>query len=180
MRDHAVVRADHVTALGAPKASGLNETSFLAATPDAPTLFVTHVVNPDTRATIDVLEGRAKPSVDAWLASKPTVSRDRIDHVVIDPHQLSAAAVREQLPTARIVVDHFHIVRLANQALDGVRRRVQQVTLGHRGRRDDPLLRTRRQLLYARENLTQAAFERVLGWHLTGLPTAPSRARTSW
>jgi transposase len=33
-----------------------------------------------------------------------------------------------------VVVDHFHAVRLANTALDQVRRRVQQATLGHPGR----------------------------------------------
>ncbi len=39
------------------------------------------------------------------------------------------------------VADPFHVIRLANSALDDVRRRVQNETLGHRGRRDDPLHR---------------------------------------
>ncbi len=170
VRDHASSRAGHVTALGAPRAIGLDETSFLAATPTSPTVFVTHVVNLDTGATIDVLLGRSKTAVDNWLASKPAVWRAGIDHVVIDPHQPYAAAVREWLPDARIVVDHFHIVRLANQALDEVRRRVQQDTLGHRGRRDDPLYRIRRRLLTAHEHLTPAAVDRVMSWLEPGDP----------
>ena len=40
---------------------------------------------------------------------------------------------------ATSVLDAFHIVKLAGDALDEVRRRVQQDTLGHRGRKDDPL-----------------------------------------
>ena len=170
VRDHASSRTAHLTALGAPRAIGLDETSFLAATASSPTIFVTHVVNLDTGATIDVLLGRSKQAVDAWLASKPQVWRDGIDHVVIDPHQPYAAAVREWLPDARIVVDHFHIIRLANQALDEVRRRVQQDTLGHRGHRDDPLYRIRRRLLCAHENLTVKGFDRVLAWLEHGDP----------
>jgi hypothetical protein len=38
-----------------------------------------------------------------------------------------------------VVVDHFHAIRLANLVVDQVRRRVQQATLGHRGRKRDPL-----------------------------------------
>jgi hypothetical protein len=49
---------------------------------------------------------------------------------------------------------------VANGALDEVRRRVQQETLG-RGRKGDPLYRIRRQLLVAHERLT----DRGLGPH---------------
>ena len=45
--------------------------------------------------------------------------------MVIDPLQPYATGVAEKLPDARLVVDHFHVIRLANAALDEVRRRVQ-------------------------------------------------------
>jgi transposase len=67
-------------------------------------------------------------------------------------------------------VDHLHIVRLANQALDEVRRSVQQDTLGHRGHAADPLYRIRRRLLCAHENLAPGAFDRVLAWLEAGDP----------
>jgi Transposase len=51
-----------------------------------------------------------------------------------------------------VVVD-FHTIRLANTVVDQVRRRVQQATLGHRGRKRDPLYRIRK-LLTAAEQLT--------------------------
>ena len=51
---------------------------------------------------------------------------------------------------------------LANAALDEVRRRVQQSTLGHRGRKGDPLYRARRRLLAAHERLGPQAWERVV------------------
>ena len=43
--------------------------------------------------------------------------------------------------------------RLANQKLDECRRRVQNETMGHRGRKDDPLYRARRLLTRADERL---------------------------
>jgi transposase len=51
-------------------------------------------------------------------------------------------------------VDHFHAVRLANTVVDQVRRRTQQATLGHRGRKRDPLYRIRELLLMAAERLS--------------------------
>ena len=51
--------------------------------------------------------------------------------------------------------------RLANAALDEVRRRVQNETLGHRGRKEDPLYRIRRLLLVAHERLSERGWERV-------------------
>jgi len=60
------------------------------------------------------------------------------------------------------VVDHFHAVALANAAIDDIGRRVQQETLGHRGRKGEPLYRIRRVLLRASERLGPAAAERLL------------------
>ncbi|MGE0304426.1 MAG: transposase [Acidimicrobiia bacterium] len=74
------------------------------------------------------------------------------------------------LPTAVQVADPFHVVQLANRALDECRRRVQNETLGHRGRRDDPLYRARRRLVMAAERLTGEQHERLLGLLRAGDP----------
>jgi transposase len=44
-------------------------------------------------------------------------------------------ATTEELPDAVAVMDPFHVVRLAGDALDECRRRIQQATRGHRGRK---------------------------------------------
>jgi hypothetical protein len=108
--------------------------------------------------------------VTGWLASKPTPWLAGIRHVVIDPYQPYATAVAKGLPAARLVVDHFHVIRLANTALDEVRRRTQQATTGHRGRKADPLYRIRRRLLAGHERLDPAGFARVLAWLDAGDP----------
>jgi transposase len=59
-------------------------------------------------------------------------------------------------------LDAFHVIRLGFAAVDDVRRRVQQLDLGHRGRRGDPLYRIRRVLRRGHEHLTDLAWERLL------------------
>jgi transposase len=65
--------------------------------------------------------------------------------VALDSHRGYARAVATHLARATLVIDHFHLIRLANQVIDDVRRRVQQHTsvqqhtTGHRGRKHDPL-----------------------------------------
>jgi transposase len=59
---------------------------------------------------------------------------------------------------------------IANERLDEVRRRVQNETLGHRGRKSDPLYRTRRLLVMADERLAEPARERRRGLLAAGDP----------
>ena len=52
----------------------------------------------------------------------------------LDPFRGYATALTTQLPDAIRVLDPFHVVKLGLDCVDQVRRRVQQNTLGHRGR----------------------------------------------
>jgi transposase len=164
VRDHGRSRIDHLSRLGAPSAIGLDETSWLAATATHPTLLVTGIVDLDRGQLVDVLPARSAGAVEDWLDAKPAPWAERIRHAVIDPYQPYATALANQVPDAKLVVDHFHVIRLANQALDEVRRRVQQATLGHRGRKGDPLYRIRRRLLVGHDKLSADGFERVMAW----------------
>ena len=69
------------------------------------------------------------------------------------PSRDSKNAIDDQLQDATSVLDAFHIVKLAGDAPGEVRRRVQQDTLGHRGRKGDPLYKIRNLL---RASHTQA------------------------
>jgi transposase len=60
------------------------------------------------------------------------------------------------------VADPFHVVRVGNRCLDKVRRRVQQETLFHRGRKPDPLYRIRKLLLAGHERLDERGHDRML------------------
>ena len=82
------------------------------------------------------------------------------------------------LPDAVQVADPFHLVKLANQRLDEVRRRVQTETLGHRGRKHDPLYRSRRLLTRADERLDEKGRTKLLGLLDAGDPRG--EVRTAW
>lgn len=68
------------------------------------------------------------------------------------------------------VADPLHVVKVANTKLDECRRRVQNETLGHRGRRDDPLYRCRRLLSKAHERLEGSGEDKLLGLLRAGDP----------
>lgn len=93
-----------------------------------------------------------------------------IADVVIDPFAGYKAAVRELVPTARRTADRFHVVRLANQAVTDVRCRRQQELCGRRGRKHDPFYRARRDLLRARERLTDRQAARIDAAFAADLP----------
>jgi transposase len=95
---------------------------------------------------LDMVQGRSKAVFKQWLAARPKEWSAGIEVVAMDGFAGFKTAAAEELPDAVPVMDPFHVVRLAGDALDGCRRRVQQDTLGHRGRASDPLYRARRTL----------------------------------
>ncbi len=70
-------------------------------------------------------------------------------------------ATTEELPDAVAVMDPFHVVRLAGDALDSCRRRVQHGLHGHRGRKGDPLYNARRTLHTGADLLTDKQADRL-------------------
>jgi transposase len=100
------------------------------------------------------VNGRDVATVVDWLNAQSAEFRAGITHVAIDMSAGYAKAVRRALPHARIVVDHFHVVKLANQMIDDVRRRTTQALRGRRGRSCDPEWTSRRRLLRGVERLT--------------------------
>jgi transposase len=95
---------------------------------------------------LDMVEGRSKQVFKTWLADRPQAWRDAVEVVAMDGFTGFKTATTEELPDAVAVMDPFHAVRLAGDALDRCRRRVQQHIHGHRGRTTDPLYRARRTL----------------------------------
>jgi len=75
-----------------------------------------------------------------WLTGQPAAWRAAVTTASLDQFRGYATALTAQLPDAVRVLDPFHVVRLGLACVDDVRR-VQQDTLGHRGRRRDPALR---------------------------------------
>ncbi len=95
---------------------------------------------------LDLVEGRSKAVFRAWLDAQTPAFRARLQVVAMDGFTGFKTATTEALPDAVAVMDPFHVVALAGDALERCRQRVQQQTLGHRGRSGDPLYGIRRKL----------------------------------
>ena len=95
---------------------------------------------------LDMVPGRSKQVFKTWLASQPDTWRERIEIVAMDGFTGFKSAAAEELPAARAVMDPFHVVHLAGDALDECRRRIQQEFHHRRGRATDPLYKARRML----------------------------------
>ena len=110
---------------------------------------------------LDMVEGRSKQAFKNWLDQQPQEWKDQIEVVAMDGFSGYKTAATEELPDAVTVMDPFHVARLAGQALDECRRRVQQDLHGHRGRTGDPLYAARRTLHTGRGLLTERQRQRL-------------------
>lgn len=97
---------------------------------------------------LDTVPGRSKQVFKTWLASQPDTWRESIEIVAMDGFTRAGSAAAEKLPDATVVMDPFHVVHLAGNALDECRRRIQQELHHRRGRATDPLYKARRMLAH--------------------------------
>jgi transposase len=152
-------------------AIGLDETSFVRVG-DHHTSYATTVCDVAHHQIIDILPTRHFVDVAGFLDKQPAAWKQRIRYGALDMSATYAAVYTVILPKAAQVVDSFHVISLANRALDQIRRRVQNEQTGHRGRRDDPLYRARRVLLLGEERLDAKAARRLASLLSLGDPNA--------
>lgn len=112
---------------------------------------------------LDMVEGRSKAVFTAWLQARPRAWRDAVEVVAMDGFTGFKTAAETVLPDATEVMDPFQVVQLAGDAVDRNRQRVQQETIGHRGRRGDPLYGIRRTLHTGDDLLTDKQRTRLKG-----------------
>jgi transposase len=168
--EHGTPLVDDAARLEGVAALGLDETTFLKATRVAPTQWVTGLVDLEGGRLLDLVADRTRAAVAGWLHARPAGWLAQVATVALDPWRGYASALVVPLGHARVVVDHFHAIRLANTVVDQTRRRIQQATLGHRGRKRDPLYRIRKLLLVAAEQLTQQGRVRLRAGLAAGDP----------
>ena len=113
---------------------------------------------------IEMLANRDKKSVVRYLTGLP--DRERIRCVTIAMWRPYRDAVREVLPEAGVVVDKFHVLKMANAALDQMRKSVG-AAMTTRQRRT--LMKDRKLLLMRPKDLRPEAALMLSGW-LRNLP----------
>ena len=164
--------------IGQVNAVGLDEVLFARQGRWRTQAWSTQIVDVHRGQLLDVIDGRSAAGACAWFAKRPAGWCEAIDWAVLDLSGPWRLTFDTMLPHAGQVADPFHVVKLANQRLDEVRRRVQHDTLGHRGHKDDPLYRSRRLLTKADERLDDRGRTKLLGLLDAGDPRG--EVRTAW
>lgn len=117
----------------------------------------------ERRCIIDLLRTRDKESVKNYLQRLPVSIRTGITCVCMDMWQPYKQACNDLLPHATVIVDHFHIVKLANTCLDTVRKELR-ASLTDAERRG--LMHDRYILLRRRADLTERQTLILEAWTL--------------
>jgi len=120
---------------------------------------------------IGLAPGRSGACVAGWISLQSKDFRDRVQVVAMDPSAPYASGIRRALPQARIVLDHFHLVMLANKTITEVRQRVAREQQGRRGMKVDPAWAHRQLLLRAGDQLGPKALARLKTVFATDDPT---------
>lgn len=89
----------------------------------------------------------------------------RVCEIFVGLHSVNVHGVDAVDPDEPIRV---HVVKLATTKLGETRRRVQNETMGYRGRKDDPLYRIRRLFTKADERLTDKGRTKLVGFLAAG------------
>jgi len=101
------------------------------------------------RTIVDMLSNRNKTTVIKRLLAFP--DRERVELACMDMWNPYREAVQATLPNARIVADKFHVVRMANQAVETIRKYIRS-TLSVKERR--ALMHDRHVLLKRERDLS--------------------------
>jgi len=109
-----------------------------------------------------VIEGRSKQVFKDWLEARAQAFRDSVEVVAMDGFTGYKSAAVEAIDTVVTVMDPYHVVAPVGDKLDQCRQRIQQETLGHRGRSGDPLYGIRRVARTRAALLTEKQQHRLL------------------
>jgi transposase len=116
---------DETTVFATPKWLGIDELTLLRH----PRCIMTNL---EERTIIALLKNRSQATVSQYLHDLHR--RGRVEIVAMDMWEPYRNAVQRVLHRPRIIVDKFHVVRMANQGLETIRRELRQ-TLTDRQRR---------------------------------------------
>lgn len=175
---HGRVLIDDPNRIGTTIAVGLDEVLFCRLGTFRHRAWSTQIVDVAQGQLLDVVPGRDAASTCAWFSEQSTEWCQAITWATLDLSGPYRAVLDTMLPSAVQIADPFYVVKLANHVLDETRRRVQNETLGHRGRKTNPLYRIRKLMTLAHERLDADADTKLRGLLAAGDPQG--EVRMAW
>lgn len=100
------------------------------------------IANGDENTIMEILKDRSKPSISNLL--RQLRHPNKVEVVTMDMWSGYRTAVQEILPRALVVIDKFHVVRMANDEVDSIRRGIT--------RKGPYTLKQNRSIFLARED----------------------------
>lgn len=126
-----------------------------------------------SRRLLAVLKDGGKRSLVQFFNSLPNDVKQRISEICIDMDRGYLAAVKETLPDAKVVVDHFHVIKELQRKMDKMRKLLQHE--GDRGKRRI----NRFLLLKNKEDLSNAELK-MLRFTFKSYERFPALYRSWW
>lgn len=149
---------DHVAELQAtirfqtPRVLGMDELKIVGA-------YRAIITNIEKRCLFDMLPTRSKEDLLRYFQALP--DKDQVEWVTMDMYRVYRDVASQVLPKARIVVDRFHIERMATEVIEQIRKRVRKEL----PERERLKLKDERFLLLKRQHdLKPEQFERLRAW----------------
>jgi len=86
--------------------------------------YATNFMDADTKDLLFTVAGKGQETIAAFAAEMPRhgASPEQITEIIMDMSKAFIAGVKKVFPAARVIFDHFHIMQLAGNALDEVRK----------------------------------------------------------
>ena len=117
------------------------------------------ISNIENNTIVELLPNRNKETVIRYLSQLE--GRDRINYVAMDMCLPYRDAVELVLPQAMIVIDKFHVVKMANEAMERIRKSFRE-SLSPKQRRG--LMHDRFVLLKRESELSDSEVLKLTGW----------------
>ena len=84
------------------------------------------LADPKNKQILDILPERSTDKLCAYFSQYSKEQRAKVKYVVMDMSTLFRSVIRICFPKAKIIVDRFHVCRLASWAMENVRKRIQK------------------------------------------------------
>jgi len=129
--------------------------------------YLVTIANLLTGKPIQILSNDKQATLVSFLKNLPGEAKEAVDEVCIDMKRSFLNAVLKELPKARVVIDHFHIIQDANKRVNDARKiedDVEEKIRGNGSKRIPWKLLTRNK-----ENLKERQFD-LVNYYLNRYP----------
>ncbi len=86
-------------------------------------VYVTLFYDTKNSRVIHIEEGKKSNVFGKFIMKHPSLDSRNIEHITMDMYPSYISGAKEYFPDSSIVFDHFHVIKMMNDALDRIRRR---------------------------------------------------------